>query len=211
VALFLLVRNIQRGRVARSFFAIRDSETTAVSMGIDPVRYKLVAFGLAGMIGGIAGSLLAYVKPSIQPIDYFFTASLTWVLATVLSSITVLGGAVLAGFLFSVLPQLIASPTSGVNQAPVILGGISAILTVTDYPNGLASFFSRLVRPFDPGESIAWASAEDGDVNPAAARAEADHHDDDFALAGKRGPGDHGGGHDDDESGTTVEFEVASR
>ena len=80
----------------------------------------------------------------------------------------------------------------------MILGGISAILTVTDYPNGLASFFSRLVRPFDPGESIAWASEEEG-VNPAAARAEADHRDDDFSLAGQRG------------HGTTVEFEVAAR
>src|SRR5205807_1444890 len=38
---FVALRNLQGTKVARAFRAIRDSETTAVAMGIDPVRYKL--------------------------------------------------------------------------------------------------------------------------------------------------------------------------
>jgi hypothetical protein len=52
----------------------------------------------------------------------------------------------------------------------VILPGILAILTVIQYPNGLAAFYRRLVRPFDPSERVAWASADaEGDVAGAAA------------------------------------------
>jgi ABC-type branched-subunit amino acid transport system permease subunit len=182
VGLFMAIRNLSKTHTARTFFALRDSESTAISMGINPTRYKLLAFSLAGFIGGLAGALLAYLAPTIQPVNYMFAASLAWVLNTVVASATVLGGAVLAGFLFSVVPQLTASPTGGVNQAPVILGGIGAILTVTDYPNGLASFFSRLIRKFDVGESIAWASDEAGE-NVAAAVAEAEHDESDFDRA----------------------------
>ena len=182
VGVFIAIRNLSRTHIARTFFALRDSENTAVSMGIDPVRYKLLAFSMAGLIGGLSGAILAYLAPTIQPINYAFAASLAWVLNTVVASATVLAGAVVAAFLFSVVPQLTASPTGGVNQAPVILGGIAAILTVTDYPNGLASFLTRLVRRFDPGESIAWTSDEAGE-NVAAAVAEAGHDDTDFDRA----------------------------
>jgi branched-chain amino acid transport system permease protein len=184
--LFIGIRNLSRTHIARTFFALRDSESTAVSMGIDPVRYKLLAFSMAGLIGGLAGAVLAYLAPTIQPINYAFFASLSWVLSTVVASATVLAGAVVAGFLFSVVPQLTASPTGGVNQAPVIIGGITAILTVTDYPNGLASFLSRLVRRFDAGESIAWSSDEAGE-NVAAAVAEAGRDDVEFDRAGALG------------------------
>ena len=56
--------------------------------------------------------------------------------------VTLLGlqfGAVLTGFLFSVLPQLTATPTSGVDQAPVIIGGWLAIVTIIQNPNGIGS------------------------------------------------------------------------
>jgi hypothetical protein len=78
----------------------------------------------------------------------------------VVASVIAIPGAILAAFLFSVAPQLYATTSTGVNQAPLILGAIGGIRTVTDYPNGLAMFFKRLLRPFDSGERVAWASAD---------------------------------------------------
>src|SRR4051794_9279451 len=95
--LFIGIRNLSRTHTARTFFALRDSESTAISMGIDPIRYKLLAFSVAGFIGGLAGSVMGYLNPTIQPVNYAFAASLAWVLNTVVSSATVLAGGVLAG------------------------------------------------------------------------------------------------------------------
>lgn len=170
---FLAMRNLRTTRVARTFYAIRDSESTAQAMGIDPVGYKLLAFALSGFIGGLAGSLGGFLNPTLQPITYGLQLSLAVVVGVVVSGVSVIFGAVLYGFLFSVVPQLTATPTEGVNQAPIIIGGLLAILTVTDYPNGLASFLQRLVRPFDPSERVAWSTAEEGgDVASALAEAE---------------------------------------
>src|SRR5207249_1058662 len=58
---FIGVRNVNRTRVGRAFRAIRDSENTAISMGIDPVRYKLLAFALSGFIAGIGGGCAGYL------------------------------------------------------------------------------------------------------------------------------------------------------
>ena len=60
-------------------------------------------------------------------------------------------------------------PTNAVNQSQFILAGFLAVRTVIDYPNGLGSFFVRLVRPFERSERVAWASAE-ADEAPAPER-----------------------------------------
>ena len=194
--LFFAMRNLRTTRVARTFYALRDSEITAQSMGINPVRYKLLAFAVSGFIAGVAGAMGGFVNPTLQPITFGLALSLGVVVSAVVSGIGVLFGAVLSGFLFSVVPQLTATPTGGVNQAPVIIGGLLAISTMTDYPNGLASFLQRVVRPFDPRERLAWSSAEEGG-SPSAAMAMADEHDEELydhaaavgapALGGARG------------------------
>lgn len=172
---FLAMRNLRRTRVARTFFALRDSESTAQVMGINPVGYKLLAFAVSGFIAGIAGSLNGFLNPDVQAVTFALTFSLAAVLQAVVSGVGLLFGAVLAGFLFSVVPQLTATPTEGVNQAPVIIGGLLAISTITDYPNGLASFLQRLVRPFDPIERLAWTAEEEGeDVDAATGAAQED-------------------------------------
>ena len=46
--------------------------------------------------------------------------------------------------------------------------------TVIDYPNGVAAFWARVLRPFHASERVAWASAEkEGAPAPPAAEAAA--------------------------------------
>ncbi len=48
--------NLLRTRVGRAWVAIRDNDISAEVMGINVVLYKLLAFFVAGFIGGIAGA-----------------------------------------------------------------------------------------------------------------------------------------------------------
>src|SRR5204863_8651204 len=63
---------LSRGRIGRSFRAIRDSEVAAASSGVNPALYKTLAFGVSAFYAGIAGSLVAietaYVNPQTFPI-----------------------------------------------------------------------------------------------------------------------------------------------
>ena len=167
VLVFVGVRNLGRTRVARAFHAIRDSENTAISMGIDPTRYKLLAFALSGFIAGIAGGSFAYMNVKVVPASFTFGLSLLFITYAVIAGIALQAGSLFVPVLFVFVPVLLASPVDAVSQGIFILSGYLAVRTVTDYPNGLASFWTRLLRRFDPGERVAWASAEaEGEDKP---------------------------------------------
>lgn len=54
-----LVRNLDRSRVGRAIRAVRDNERSAAGYGIDAARMRLLAYGIAGAIAGVAGGLYA--------------------------------------------------------------------------------------------------------------------------------------------------------
>jgi branched-chain amino acid transport system permease protein len=162
---FLGVRNLSKTSAARAFHAIRDSENTAIAMGIDPVRYKLLAFALSGFIAGIAGGSFGYMSLKVTPGSFTFTASLAAITSAVIAGIALLQGAVLVPIFFVLVPAVTASPVDAVNQSIFILTGYLSVRTVMDYPMGTASFLTRLLRPFDRSERVAWAS--DDDAQPA--------------------------------------------
>jgi branched-chain amino acid transport system permease protein len=58
VALFgFIARNLVRGRIGRSWMAIRDMDIAAEIIGVDPLRAKLSAFGVSSFYVGLAGAL----------------------------------------------------------------------------------------------------------------------------------------------------------
>ena len=63
--------NLLRSRAGRAWVAIRDNDISAEVMGINVIKYKLLAFFVAGFIGGIAGacwiSNLAAISPEHFP------------------------------------------------------------------------------------------------------------------------------------------------
>ena len=63
--------NLLRSRAGRAWVAIRDNDISAEVMGINVLKYKLLAFFVAGFIGGIAGAFwisnLAAVSPEHFP------------------------------------------------------------------------------------------------------------------------------------------------
>ncbi|MDQ1446386.1 MAG: branched-chain amino acid transport system permease protein livM, partial [Acidimicrobiaceae bacterium] len=157
---FLGVRNLGKTKVARAFHAIRDSENTAVSMGIDPVKYKLLAFALSGFIAGIAGGSFGYMNLKVVSGSFTFFFSLTFITFAVIAGLGLQAGAFLVPILFVIVPTLTARTTTGTNQSLFILSGYLAVRATIDYPNGVAAFWSRLLRPFSPSERVAWTTDE---------------------------------------------------
>jgi len=56
-ALAWLTRNLTRGRIGRSWMAIRDMDIAAEIIGVNPLRTKLSAFAVSSFFIGISGSL----------------------------------------------------------------------------------------------------------------------------------------------------------
>src|SRR3989475_6565673 len=52
----LVAKNLVRGRIGRSWMAIRDRDIAAEIIGVRPLRTKLLAFGISSFYSGVAGA-----------------------------------------------------------------------------------------------------------------------------------------------------------
>ncbi|RJQ58398.1 MAG: branched-chain amino acid ABC transporter permease [Desulfobacteraceae bacterium] len=82
-----IVVNLLRSRAGRAWVAIRDNDISAKVMGIDIISYKLLAFFVAGFIGGIAGAFWISNLAAISP-EHF-----PWFLSLWLVGVILIGGA----------------------------------------------------------------------------------------------------------------------
>ncbi len=57
----LAAKNLARGRVGRSWMAIRDRDIAAEIIGVRPLRTKLLAFGISSFYCGVAGAELVFL------------------------------------------------------------------------------------------------------------------------------------------------------
>lgn len=82
----LVARNLARTRTGRGFFALRENEKAAATLGVDLTRYKLLSFAVSGGIAALAGAMyVTYLG---------FAESTTWTTgrSLVLVSIIMIGG-----------------------------------------------------------------------------------------------------------------------
>ncbi len=75
--------NLLRTRVGRAWIAIRDNDIAAEAMGVNIVQYKLLAFFVAGVLGGIAGGFWISSLFFVSPEHFQFGWSL-WLVGVIL-------------------------------------------------------------------------------------------------------------------------------
>lgn len=87
-------------------FALREEESAAASMGISPVRFKLLAFVIGTMMAGLGGALYAHYMRFISATDFSFPVSITFLAMIVLGGMGTLWGPLLGAVLLGILPEL---------------------------------------------------------------------------------------------------------
>jgi branched-chain amino acid transport system permease protein len=91
----------------RGFLAVRDDEIAASASGINPTRYKVVAFTLGAFFAGIAGGLFAHLKLAIDPRGFDFFRSVEIVVMVILGGRGNTLGVILAAILLTLLPEFL--------------------------------------------------------------------------------------------------------
>ncbi len=77
------VSNLMRTKIGRAWIAIRDNDIAAETMGVNIVAYKLMAFFVAGVLGGIAGAFWVSSLSALSPEHFTWGWSL-WIVGVIL-------------------------------------------------------------------------------------------------------------------------------
>ncbi|MCA8868095.1 MAG: branched-chain amino acid ABC transporter permease [Rhodobacteraceae bacterium] len=151
VLVLWLMINLLRSRTGRALTAMRDSEISAQSLGIQLARYKAIVLALSGALTGVAGALYAHRIQFITPDQFTIMASVELLVLVVVGGLGSLHGAVFGAVFIVMLPQFIvlirdAFAISTSYQAGLDAGvyGLLMVLFMLFEPQGLYGRWQKI-------------------------------------------------------------------
>jgi branched-chain amino acid transport system permease protein len=140
---FWLVHNLLSGRLGRALAAIRVNEAMAAATGVSVHRYKVLAFTVAGLCGGVAGWLYLITEQFVSPAVLQLNLSVSLLVALVVGGTRSPLGALLGAAFLVLVPDLTDNISPGRSY---LINGVCLLLVLFFFPGGLAGALRRLVR-----------------------------------------------------------------
>lgn len=142
VVAIVIIYLITKSRVGLALEAIRENELEAKLMGINIIKYKLLAFAISAFFTGIAGALeihhFGYITPEVYGIDISF-----WpIIYSISGGLFTIGGPILGTVVITFIWEVLRS--FGLVYEGVILIGLVLILIVIFLPKGLVSLPEKI-------------------------------------------------------------------
>ena len=128
--------------IGMSFRALRDSETYAISRGIDPFRFKMLLFALSAFFTGLAGGYLIHYNGALSPATLSFGVMINLLAAIVLGGWGTFWGPIFGTVLIIVLPEVLRSVDVYRNLAM----GMTLALIAVFAPQGLGPLIADGIR-----------------------------------------------------------------
>ncbi|WP_318249289.1 branched-chain amino acid ABC transporter permease [Geoglobus acetivorans] len=95
---FILIWLLVNSEIGLKFRAVRDDEVLAEALGINVVKYKILAFVTSSFFAGIGGATLVHYRITIGPDVYDIPLMLLIILSAVIGGLGTLYGPVFGGF-----------------------------------------------------------------------------------------------------------------
>jgi branched-chain amino acid transport system permease protein len=134
---FLFIEAHRRTAPGRAWALIRRSEAAAMAAGVNVTLYKTWAFGIAGLLAGASGALLAGSLGLLDDGTFRSSESILIFALAVVGGARYWLGPVIAAFLYRVLPALLSTWGVSADLAYVIFG-VGLLHALITAPDGIA-------------------------------------------------------------------------
>jgi branched-chain amino acid transport system permease protein len=145
--------NLFRTGVGRAFVAIRDHDIAAEVIGVDPARYKVLAFAVSSAFVGLAGALTAYWTQILTWERFTLDVSILYLAMIIVGGLGSVAGSIYgAAFMIAIpayLDQLslrVSAESILATDLPAIkllIFGLTIVLFLIFEPRGLARIWGR--------------------------------------------------------------------
>jgi branched-chain amino acid transport system permease protein len=156
----VLLANLGRSRIGRSWRALRDNEIAASLAGLNVARMQILAFVISSACAGLGGALLAAVSAIVSPGAFTLALSIGLLTGAILGGLGSLAGAVWGAIVIVFVPTYVqdVAVSHGLSSAassnvPIAAYGVVLILVMLLFPTGIQGGLRRLLGPAAPAAS----------------------------------------------------------
>ncbi len=151
----VFMANLMRTRVGRAWMAIRDNDIAAEALGVNIVYYKLLAFFVAGFLGGIAGGFWVTSIYFIS-IEHFTWGWSLWLVGVILiGGVGSMYGHIFGAMFMTLVLELLKFGILGLGPIfPVVQQAMDKFLYIKEAAFGLAICLFLIFEP--NGISYRW-------------------------------------------------------
>jgi len=149
----VLLANLGRSRVGRSWRAVRDNEVAAALAGVNVARARVLAFVVSATCAGMAGALLAIITELVAPGAFTITLSIALLTGAVIGGLGTLLGAIWGSLVIVLVPTYATDvatshglSTTVASNIPVAAYGVVLILVMLIFPQGIQGGVLWLLR-----------------------------------------------------------------
>ena len=154
----MIAKNLVRGRIGRSWMAIRDRDIAAEIIGVRPGRYKVGAFAVSSGMAAAGGALFGSYQQYVSPDEWSLFLSIQYIAIIIVGGIGTIFGAIVGAVFLGGMPGLIDRYSDSIpfvatsatddgfisvfslNQA---IFGLLIVLFLVFEPRGLAAVWLR--------------------------------------------------------------------
>ena len=150
----IVATNLFRTGIGRAFVAVRDHDIAADVIGVDPARYKILAFAVSSAFVGLAGALTAYWTQILTWERFTLDVSILYLAMIIVGGLGTVSGSIYgAAFMIGVpayLDQLSfrVSPESllarDLPAIKLLIFGLTIVVFLVFEPRGLARIWQRV-------------------------------------------------------------------
>jgi branched-chain amino acid transport system permease protein len=144
IFLLLLDRRLGCSWIGLAWASIREDEQAAGAMGVDVVRFKVLAFILGSAIAGLAGGFYAHFLTFIMPQNFGFGQSIIILSMVVFGGIGTRWGPIVGAIILGILPEI----SRPIMEYRILIYGVLLLAMMRFQPGGLLGSESILPKVF---------------------------------------------------------------
>lgn len=134
VIIFLIIKErLIKSRMGRAFMAIRENSHAAAGMGVDVVRYKVIAFTTSAFYTGFAGAMYMYLVRYISPETIVFKQSVMFLTMLLFGGTASLLGPICGSIVILFINETIRFA----ERYQVLIYGVLLLLVILVLPGGI--------------------------------------------------------------------------
>jgi branched-chain amino acid transport system permease protein len=136
---------IEKSRLNFAFTAIRQNEDVANVMGINPTRYKVLAFMISAFFTGIAGGFYSHYNTYIIPYEVFgLNVSIACLVMPIFGGLYTILGPIIGTIFIKTIEEYLRITFSYGHQ---IAYGLILVVVVLFMPDGLIGLWRKRIAP----------------------------------------------------------------